>query len=42
MLQHMFTGNDEGHVDRLLDFSTPVSGSLYFIPAPDLLDEFDS
>lgn len=42
MLQHMFTGNAEGYVDRLLDFSTPVSGSLYFIPAPDLLDEFDS
>ncbi|PIT28455.1 peroxidase [Snodgrassella alvi] len=42
MLQNMFTGNAEGHVDRLLDFSTPVSGSLYFIPAPDLLDEFDS
>lgn len=42
MVKQMFTGNAEGHVDRLLDFSTPVSGSLYFIPSPDLMDEFDS
>ena len=42
MLKQMFSGNAEGHTDRLLDFSTPVTGTLFFIPSPDFLDEFDA
>ncbi|MEB3768365.1 Dyp-type peroxidase [Acinetobacter sp. MD2] len=39
MLSNMFTGNKEGAVDRLLDFSTPISGCLFFVPTYDFLDE---
>lgn len=38
MLTNMFTGNPEGYVDRLLDFSTPVTGNLFFVPTYDFLD----
>lgn len=38
MLKNMFTGNEEGAVDRLLDFSTPISGCLFFVPTYDFLD----
>lgn len=34
MLEGMFTKSD-----RLLDFSTPVSGTLFFIPSKDTLDK---
>lgn len=37
MLQSMFIGNPPGNTDRLLDFSTPVTGTLFFAPSYDLL-----
>ena len=39
MLQNMFIGNPPGNTDRLLDFSTPITGTLFFIPSYDLLDQ---
>src|ERR1700743_3418540 len=38
MLENMFIGRPPGNYDRLLDFSHPVTGSLYFVPAASLLD----
>ena len=42
MLEHMFIGNPKGNYDRLLDFSTAVTGSLFFVPTRNMLDEFSS
>jgi putative iron-dependent peroxidase len=39
MLANMFVGNPPGNYDRILDFSTPVTGSLYFTPSADFLDD---
>lgn len=39
MLRNMFIGVPEGNHDRILDFSTAVTGSLYFVPAADFLDD---
>ncbi len=39
MLQHMFIGNPPGTYDRILDFSTAVTGSLFFVPSADFLDD---
>jgi putative iron-dependent peroxidase len=39
MLANMFTGNPPGNYDRILDFSTAVTGSLYFAPSADFLDD---
>jgi len=38
MLQNMFVGRPAGHYDRLLDFSTAVTGGLFFVPSADLLE----
>jgi porphyrinogen peroxidase len=38
MLRNMFLGRPEGNYDRILDFSTAVTGSLFFVPALDLLE----
>lgn len=38
MLDNMFIGNPPGVYDRLLDFSTAVTGCLFFIPTVDFLD----
>ncbi|MEV7600823.1 Dyp-type peroxidase [Kitasatospora sp. NPDC089797] len=38
MLRNMFLGNPPGTTDRLLDFSTAVTGGLFFVPTADLLD----
>lgn len=38
MLRHMFLGDPPGNHDRILDFSTAVTGSLFFIPTIDFLD----
>jgi putative iron-dependent peroxidase len=38
MLENMFVGRPPGNYDRLLDFSRPVTGSLFFVPAASLLD----
>jgi putative iron-dependent peroxidase len=39
MLRRMFLGNPYGNHDRLLDFSTPRTGSLFFVPTGDFLDD---
>src|SRR5215469_14161948 len=39
MLANMFLGNPPGTTDRLLDFSTAVTGGLFFAPAADFLDD---
>ncbi len=41
MLNNMFVGNPPGNYDRILDFSTAVSGSLYFCPSQTFLDSID-
>lgn len=38
MLEHMFQGDAEGNLDRLLDFSTAQTGTLFFVPTVDFLD----
>ena len=40
MLTNMFIGNPAGNYDRLLDFSTAETGTLFFVPSLDMLDEF--
>jgi porphyrinogen peroxidase len=39
MLQNMFIGRPPGNYDRILDFSTAVTGSLFFIPTVTFLDD---
>lgn len=39
MLRHMFIGDPPGNYDRILDFSTAVTGSLFFVPTADFLDD---
>jgi putative iron-dependent peroxidase len=39
MLVNMFTGNPPGNYDRILDFSRAVTGSLFFVPSADFLDD---
>ncbi|EPF72173.1 Dyp-type peroxidase [Acinetobacter rudis] len=39
MLEHMFLGDTEGNLDRLLDFSTAKTGTLFFVPTVDFLDD---
>jgi putative iron-dependent peroxidase len=40
MLQNMFLGNPRGaNHDRILDFSTAVTGSLFFVPPAEFLDD---
>lgn len=38
MLQNMFVGRPPGTYDRPLDFSKPVTGSLFFVPTSTFLD----
>lgn len=38
MLERMFIGDPPGMHDRLLDFSTPLTGSVFFAPSAELLD----
>src|ERR1700728_1688983 len=38
MLENMFVGRPPGNYDRLLDFSTAVTGGLFFIPTASFLD----
>ena len=40
MLKRMFIGEPEGNYDRILDFSTAQSGTLYFCPSIDMLKDF--
>jgi porphyrinogen peroxidase len=39
MLRNMFIGNPPGTYDRILDFSTAVTGSLFFVPSAAFLDD---
>jgi putative iron-dependent peroxidase len=39
MLENMFLGDPPGNHDRILDFSTPVTGGLFFAPSADFLDD---
>ena len=39
MLVNMFIGNPPGNYDRILDFSTAVTGCLFFAPSADFLDD---
>jgi putative iron-dependent peroxidase len=39
MLTNMFVGNPPGNHDRILDFSTAVTGNLFFVPTIDFLDD---
>jgi putative iron-dependent peroxidase len=38
MLENMFIGRPPGNYDRILDFSTAVTGGLFFIPTATFLD----
>jgi putative iron-dependent peroxidase len=38
MLRNLFIGKPPGTYDRILDFSTAVTGSLFFVPTVDFLD----
>jgi putative iron-dependent peroxidase len=39
MLENMFVGRPPGNYDRILDFSTAVTGGLFFVPSSGFLDE---
>jgi len=38
MLTNMFVGDPPGNTDRILDFSTALTGSLFFVPSGELLE----
>lgn len=38
MLHNMFVGDPPGNTDRILDFSTAITGGLFFAPVADFLD----
>ena len=39
MLERMFIGWPVGNYDRILDFSTALTGALFFVPSADFLDD---
>ncbi|MDR0827159.1 MAG: Dyp-type peroxidase [Desulfovibrio sp.] len=39
MLENMFVGEPKGNTDRLLDFSTAVTGTLFFVPTLEMLED---
>ncbi|AFS12787.1 MULTISPECIES: Dyp-type peroxidase [Mycobacterium] len=39
MLRNMFLGDPPGNTDRILDFSTAITGGLFFSPTVDFLDD---
>lgn len=39
MLENMFVGDPPGNHDRILDFSTAITGNLFFVPSGDFLDD---
>lgn len=41
MLERMFIGDPPGTTDRILDFSTALTGALFFVPSQDALDDPD-
>nr|WP_294847536.1 Dyp-type peroxidase [uncultured Sphingomonas sp.] len=42
MLNNMFIGNPPGTYDHLLDFSTAVTGTLFFVPSSTWLDDVEA
>jgi putative iron-dependent peroxidase len=38
MLTNMFIGDPPGNTDRILDFSTALTGALFFVPSMELLE----
>ncbi|CPV49465.1 Dyp-type peroxidase [Mycobacteroides abscessus] len=38
MLRNMFLGDPPGNTDRILDFSKPVTGSMFFCPTAEFID----
>ncbi|MGH2886763.1 MAG: Dyp-type peroxidase [Solirubrobacteraceae bacterium] len=38
MLANMFIGDPPGNTDRILDFSTALTGALFFVPSGELLE----
>lgn len=42
MLERMFIGEPAGNYDRILDFSEAKTGTLFFVPSFDLLDELSN
>ncbi len=42
MLDNMFIGSPVGNYDRILDFSTAKTGSLFFVPTFNMLDDLSS
>ncbi len=42
MLHNMFVGRPEGNYDRILDFSTAVTGTLFFVPSLPLLESLST
>ncbi len=39
MLTNMFIGKPPGNTDRILDFSTALTGTLFYVPSGDFLDD---
>jgi putative iron-dependent peroxidase len=39
MLDNMFVGDPPGNTDRILDFSTALTGGMFFTPTADFLDD---
>ena len=39
MLQNMFIGDPPGNTDRILDFSTALTGTMFFTPTVDFLND---
>jgi putative iron-dependent peroxidase len=39
MLENMFIGDPPGNTDRVLDFSTAITGSMFFTPIVDFLND---
>jgi porphyrinogen peroxidase len=39
MLDNMFVGDPPGNTDRILDFSTALTGGMFFTPTTDFLDD---
>jgi putative iron-dependent peroxidase len=40
MLERMFIGVPQGNYDRILDFSTAYTGSLFFVPSMNILEQY--
>jgi porphyrinogen peroxidase len=42
MLENMFVGDPPGNYDRLLDYSRPLTGALFFVPSATFLESVGS